>query len=251
VVGGGPTGVELAGAIAELAQAILSKGFVRLRPGDITVTIMEAGDRLLPQARRSVADYVHAKLEAMGVLVRLRNPVRDITSDYVETAAGRIKTGLTLWAAGVVAPKVSSWLSIEPGPGGKLPVDSHLAVVGVSDVYAVGDVASAMGQDGKPLPALAQVAKQQGTYLGCALRFGKPLRPFVYRHRGDAGVVARNAAFIDFGRVYFKGFTGWLLWAAILVWLLLGFENRMLVVIQWAWQYARRHYSARMVSVDQ
>jgi NADH dehydrogenase len=231
----------------ELGRTIIKKGFRRVAAEDLSIVLLEAGDRLLPCPSGDLG-LRSGQTASHSVEVRLRTPVSAITEAGVDTEYGGLRTGLNIWAAGVASPPFATWLGVEAGPGGRIPVDDGLHVIGCESVFAIGDIAFAAGPDGRPLPALAQVAKQQGRYLGETLRDSRPAQPFVYRHRGDAGVIGRHAAFIDFGRSHFTGVLGWILWAIIHVWLLVGFENRMLVVTQWAWQYFRGRYSARLVS---
>jgi NADH:ubiquinone reductase (H+-translocating) len=151
----------------------------------------------------------------------------------------------------VKASPAAEWLGIEPGAGGRLPVAPDLSVVDKPGIYALGDTALAVGEDGKPMPALAQVAKQQGTFLGRALKAnllsGRPIPTFHFHNRGNTAVIGRNAAIFDFGSWQLKGRLAWLLWALVHVYLLVNFEKRLLVSIQWIWRYSTRQRGARVI----
>ncbi|HEX2147025.1 MAG TPA: FAD-dependent oxidoreductase, partial [Pseudorhizobium sp.] len=162
----------------------------------------------------------------------------------------RIDAGCIVWGAGVKASPAFAWLGMKEPTGGRIPVDADLQVVGLSDIYAIGDTAMALDAEGKPLPALAQVAKQQGEFLGRKLRQGGPPAPFRFRNRGNTAVIGRHAAVFDFGRWTLKGRFAWLLWAVVHVYLLVNFEKRVLVTIQWIWRYLTRQRGARIIDED-
>lgn len=249
VVGGGPTGVEMAGAVAELTRWTLARDFRNIDPGRAKVILLEAGPRLLPAFPETLSHYAKAKLEDLGVVIRTDTSVEEITGDGVRIGAEFIAAGTIVWGAGAQASSAGKWLGIEDRAG-RIPVDSGLEVEGYPDIFALGDTAHCIDQDGQPLPALAQVAKQQGTYLGRKLRKWNAAHhaPFKFRNRGNTAVIGRNAAVFDFGRAHMKGRIAWLLWALVHVYLLVSFEKRVLVSIQWLWRYVTYSRGARLIS---
>ncbi len=251
IIGGGPTGVEMAGAISELGRFMIARDFRSLRPDQLQVLLIEAGPRILASFPASLSQYAVDYLTRIGVDIRLNTPVEDVTPDGVTVGGALIPASCMVWGAGVKASPAAAWLGVPPGPGGRLQVASDLSVEGKSDIYALGDTALSTGEDGKPLPALAQVAKQQGTFLGKALKanllHGEPVPTFRFHNRGNTAVIGRNAAVFDFGSWQLKGRLAWLLWAIVHVYLLVNFEKRLLVSIQWIWRYATRQRGARII----
>lgn len=251
IIGGGPTGVEMAGAISELGRFMIARDFRSLKPDQLQVLLIEAGPRILASFPESLSQYAVDYLTRIGVDIRLNTPVEDVTPDGVTVGGALIPASCMVWGAGVKASPAAAWLGVPPGPGGRLQVASDLSVEGKSDIYALGDTALSTGEDGKPLPALAQVAKQQGTFLGKALKAnllqGEPVPTFRFHNRGNTAVIGRNAAVFDFGSWQLKGRLAWLLWAIVHVYLLVNFEKRLLVSIQWIWRYATRQRGARII----
>ncbi|HJO67704.1 MAG TPA: NAD(P)/FAD-dependent oxidoreductase [Sphingomonas sanguinis] len=241
IVGGGPTGVELAGSVAELARYALASDFRRIRPETARIILVEGGPRILSAFPESLARYAERALARIGVQVMTDMPVETITAEGL-TAGGRfIPARTVLWGAGVAPTGAAALLGAPPGPGGRLAVDDRLRVSGVANVYALGDVAACLGEDGTPLPGLAQVAQQQGRYLGTALRremvSGQMSKPFRFHNRGNAAIIGRHAAIFDFGRYRLKGYPAWMLWAIVHVVLLVNFAQRIRVSLQWLWRY--------------
>lgn len=251
VVGGGATGVELAGSLIELTRHALKREFRRIDPADTRVVLVEAGPRLLPGMQEALSDYARRALERLGVEVRLGAMVEAVDAEGVTVAGERLAAAAVLWGAGVTASPAARWLGVEPAKGGRLPVEPTLEVPGFEGVYALGDTASCPGPDGEPLPGLAQVAKQQGAHLGRQLRHrlagDGPLRPFRFENRGDMATIGRNEAVADFGRRTLTGRLAWLLWGLVHVYLLVGFENRLLVTLRWLWAWATHRRGARIV----
>nr|CAD6409085.1 NAD(P)/FAD-dependent oxidoreductase [Rhizobium sp. Q54] len=251
VIGGGPTGVEMAGAIAELGRFMIERDFRRLQPEHFRVILVEAGPRILSAFPEELAEYARNELEKAGVEVLTRLPVESIDKEQVVAGGRTIRTGSVVWGAGVKASPAASWLKVEGKAGGRVPANPDLSVIGCTDVYAIGDTALGLADDGKPLPALAQVAKQQGEYLGKALRLrltrGQQAEPFRFHDRGNTAVIGRNAAIFDFGTWRLKGRLAWFLWAIVHVYLLVNFEKRLLVSIQWIWRYLTRQRGARLI----
>lgn len=251
VIGGGPTGVEMAGAIAELGRFMITRDFRKLAPEDFRVVLIEAGPKILAAFPDELTDYARKELEKLGVEVQTGRMVERITKDSVIASGETIFAGNILWGAGVKASPAFAWLGLEPKANGRIPVGPDLLVEGSQDIYAIGDTALCLGEDGKPLPALAQVAKQQGEYLGRSLRYalleGQKPEPFRFHNRGNTAVIGRHAAIFDFGKRRLKGRTAWLLWAFVHVYLLVNFEKRLLVSVQWLWRYATRQRGARLI----
>ncbi|GJE45970.1 NADH dehydrogenase-like protein [Methylobacterium soli] len=254
VVGGGPTGVEMAGSIAELARHALARDFRRIDPTTARVILIEAGARLLTAFPENLASYAQRSLERLGVTVMTGHPVQDIDATGVSIAGSHIPAATIIWGAGVRASPAATWLGIEADRSGRIPVSADLSVTGVPDVYALGDTALCLDAAGQPLPGLAQVAQQQGSHLGRALRenllHGTALPPFAFHNRGNAAIVGRHAAIFDFGgQRRLKGFVAWLLWAAVHVVLLVDFAQRVRVSLQWLWRYLTYRRGARLITV--
>ncbi len=251
VVGGGPTGVEMAGSVAELARHALARDFRRIDPRRARILLVEAGPRLLPAFPEALSAYAHAALQRIGVTVMTGQAVEAMEPGAVIVAGRRIEAGTVIWGAGVQASNAGQWLGVELSKDGRVPVNPDLSVIGIADTYVLGDTALAPGEDGAPLPALAQVAAQQGTHLGKGLAKnladGTPLAPFRFRNRGNTAIVGRNAAVFDFGWLQLKGRLAWVLWAVIHIYLLVGFENRLRVALEWFWRYITYERGARLI----
>jgi NADH dehydrogenase len=254
VVGGGPTGVELAGSIAELARYALSKDFHRIRAETATVLLLEAGPRLLAAFPEDLASYATQKLGTIGVTVRTNCPVERVSEDGVVAAGETIGAGLTIWAAGVRASRLGAMLGVATDRVGRVTVSRELAVAGLNGVYALGDIALCPDENGKPLPGLAQVAKQQGVYLGHALvrtiKANETPKPFTFHNRGNTAIIGRHAAVFDFGWTQLKGWFAWSFWALIHVYLLVGFQHRLMVAIQWLWRYVTYERGSRLIAEE-
>jgi NADH dehydrogenase len=253
-VGGGPTGVEMAGAVAELTRHALARDFHRIDPRRAQIVLIEAGPRLLSGFPESLSDYAREELGRLGVTVVTDEAVEAIDARGVTVGGRRIEAGTIIWGAGVQASSAGQWLGVALERGGRVAVNPDLSVRGLDGVYALGDLALARGQDDAPLPALAQVAAQQGKYLGRALKRnienGIPMPPFRFRNRGNTAIIGRHAAVFDFGWMQLKGRFAWLLWAIIHVYLLVGFDNRLRVTVQWLWAYVTYERGARLIMRD-
>ncbi|MGF9692069.1 NAD(P)/FAD-dependent oxidoreductase [Rhizobium sp. 0TCS1.26] len=251
IIGGGPTGVEMAGAIAELGRFMITRDFRMLAPEHFRVILLEAGPRILAAFPEKLTAYATRELEKMGVEVMTGRMVEEVSREAVIAGGETIRTGNVIWGAGVKASPAASWLGVEGKAGGRVPVGPDLRVEGSPAIFAIGDTALGIGDDGKPLPALAQVAKQQGQYLGRAVRaellVGTKPQPFHFHNRGNTAVIGRHAAIFDFGTWQMKGRIAWLLWALIHVYLLVNFEKRLLVTVQWIWRYLTRQRGARLI----
>ncbi len=247
VIGGGPTGVEMAGAISELGRFMISRDFRNLQPDNLRVILVEAGPRILAAFPDHLSAYAKSYLENIGVDVRTGQRVIDIRADGADIEGEFVPAGSIIWGAGVRASPAHSWLGIPGVAGGRIPVDDCLRVIGFDGIYAIGDTSALAGSDGKVLPGLAQVAKQQGKYLGRSLRSGRAVAGFKFKNRGNTAVIGRNAAVFDFGKWTLKGRVAWLLWALVHVYLLINFEKRLLVAIQWVGRYLTRQRGARII----
>lgn len=252
VIGAGPTGVEMAGAIAELGHFMISRDFRNIRPDRIRVVLLEGGPRVLAAFPEPLADYAVRRLERLGVEVLTGRMVEKISAEEVVAGGESIPAGAVVWAAGVKASPAARWLGVEADKAGRIAVSPHLEVAGTEGVYALGDTAALIDEaTGEPLAGLAQVAKQQGRWLGRSLRrlIGRGERgpPFRFKNRGNTAVIGRNAAIFDFGRAWLKGWFAWVLWAIVHVFLLVSFEKRMLVALQWMWRYVTRQRGAGLI----
>lgn len=251
VVGGGPSGVELAGAIAELARHTLAKDFHRIDAKSASVLLLEAGPRILTAFPEELARYAKRKLKTLGVTVRENCPVKHISRDSVVAGDDTMPIGVAIWVAGVKASSAGELLGVPTDKSGRVRVNRDLSVPGLSDVYALGDVALVLDTAGKPMPGLAQVAKQEGYYLGRALvrkmRTGAAAPDFKFHNRGNAAIVGRQSAIFDFGWSRLKGVLAWFLWALVHIYLLAGFQHRVLVALQWLWRYVTYDHGARLI----
>ncbi|MDQ0522623.1 NAD(P)/FAD-dependent oxidoreductase [Methylobacterium gregans] len=253
VVGGGPTGVEMAGSLAELARHALARDFRHIDPTTARVLLVEAGPRLLAAFPEDLAAYARRSLERLGVSILTNRAVETIDADGVVIGGERIPAATVVWGAGVRASPAAAWLRVATDRSGRIPVEPDLSVTGLPDIYALGDTALCRDERGEPLPGLAQVAQQQGTHLGQALRAnleqGRPMPPFRFRNRGNAAIVGRHAAVFDFGpRRHLRGSPAWLLWAAVHVVLLVDFSQRARVSLQWLWRYVTYRRGARLIT---
>lgn len=252
LIGAGPTGTEMAGAIAVLAKHALAGDFPHIDPGMISVILLEAMDQVLPGFPKSLADYAQRSLESMGVDVRTGTMVEAI-DDHAVTAAGeRIAASVIVWSAGVKATPVAEWLGVEAADKkGRVAVRHDLSVPHREGVFVIGDAALATGEDGEPLPGLAAVAKQQGTFVGRAIAAraeGRtPAAPFRYRDWGTLATMGRTSAVADFGRFTMRGFAAWIVWGLVHIWYLIAFRNRIRVLVNWIWQYLRFSPGARLI----
>jgi len=253
VVGGGPTGVELAGACAEVARYVLSRDFRRIDPRTSRILLIEAGPRILPTFPQDLARYAHRTLERMGVEVFTATAVSDCDETGVGTADGRRFEGATIvWAAGVMASPAAQWLGAAHDKAGRIAVAPDLKVEGADNVYAIGDVARVARPDGRPLPGIAPTAKQMGRYVGRAIAArvaGRPAPgPFRYRHYGDLATIGRRAAIVSIGRFRLRGFLGWLFWSIIHIYFLIGTRHRLMVAFEWLWDYLTFQRGARLIT---
>ncbi len=254
IIGGGPTGVELAGAIAELAGRALACDFRRTRCIDPKVILVEAGPRLLPGFSKKSSAYVKRALERRGVEVRLGRPVTSCRDGAVEIGDETIPTDTAIWAAGVKASQAAAWVGAEADRAGRARVNAQLSIDEARNVFVIGDTALAFDMDGRPTPSLAPAAKQMGAYVGRLIRDringGSDSGAFQYRDYGALATIGRHAAVVEFGRFRLTGFPAWVFWSAAHVWFLIGFRNRILVTLDWLWSYFTLERGARLISGD-
>ena len=241
IVGGGPTGVELAGAIAELAAHGLEGEFRVIDPAAARILLVEAAPRLLATFPEPLSREARLTLERLGVEVRAGHRVEAIAADHVVVSGEILPARTVFWAAGVMASPAARWLGVSADRAGRVPVEPDLSVPGLNGVFAVGDTASSRGWHGQPVPGLAPAAKQGGAYVARVIRArltGAPQpEPFRYRHLGSLATIGRQAAVADFGLVRLRGAIAWWLWGAVHVGFLVGGRNRMIVMLDWLWAY--------------
>jgi len=257
IVGAGPTGVELAGAIAELARLNTEREFRTVDPASARVILVQSGARILPAFPEDLSARAHASLEALGVEIRTGARVTDIAPTHVRIGdAVTIPTQTVLWAAGVAASPAARWLGAESDRAGRVSVNDRLRVItkdGVlDDIYAIGDTASSTAWDGRPVPGLAPAAKQAGHYVSRLIEaelLSKPCPgPFFYRHRGSLATIGRKSAIADFGQVRLSGAGAWWVWGLIHIGFLTGSRGRVSVIINWIWNFFARHSGVRLIT---
>jgi NADH:ubiquinone reductase (H+-translocating) len=252
VAGGGPTGVELAGALAELVDLVVHRDHPALDLTAVRIVLVELRDHLLGGfSERSGAAALDG-LRRRGVDVRLGVGIARAAADHVELSDGTVlPTRLVVWAAGVAASPLATALGVELAPGRRVPVDDRLRVVGLEDVLAIGDLAASPGRDGRLLPQVAPVALQQGRYVARRLvdeQAGRATPPFRYRDKGSMATIGRAAAVAELpGRLRLRGFVAWIAWLLLHLLMLVGFRNRVSVLFSWIWNYATYDHSARLI----
>jgi len=251
VVGGGPTGVEMAGAIAEIARFALAKDFDRIDPTKARVILLEAADRLLLTFPESLGKKAERELRRLGVEVRFKSAVTGIEPGLVRVGEESIPAGLVMWAAGVRASPLGRTLGAEVDRAGRVTVGPDLTIPGHPEVFVLGDLAAAKDAKGDPLPGTAPVAIQQGEYAAAMIGktlAGQPRPPFRYKDRGNMATIGRNSAVAEIKGLRLSGFVAWLAWAFVHVFNLISFRNRLLVAIQWIWSYLTFQRGARLIT---
>ncbi|MCW5942295.1 MAG: NAD(P)/FAD-dependent oxidoreductase [Fimbriimonadaceae bacterium] len=252
IVGGGPTGVELAGSIAELARRTLARDFRKIDPADARIVLIEAEDHLLASFDPGLREYARRTLVRLGVEVQNGVRVNDVRVDGVETSSGFIPSRTVLWAAGVRATPAGEWLGADVDRMGRLVVDDHCRVPRLDNVYAIGDLAHFIGSDGKPLPGVAQVAMQQGAYVGRQIADSvtgeSATARFVYKNLGNMATIGRRAAVAEFGHARFAGFPAWLVWLFVHLMSLVAFRSRVTALVEWVAAYVTYERGARVIS---
>jgi NADH dehydrogenase len=253
IVGGGPTGVEMAGAVAELRRYALRRDFRHIDPGEATVLLLEGGPRLLPSYPESLSDKAKQQLRRLGVEVRTDTMVTDIRPGSVWAAGWTIPTQTVIWAAGNVASPLLKSLNTPLDRVGRAIVEPDCTIPGHPEVFVLGDAALFSHQEGGPLPGICPVAIQMGEYaartIQCDLA-GEPRRAFRYWDKGQLAVIGRGRAVADIWKLHFGGFLAWLIWTFVHIFFLIGFRNRVLVMIQWAWSYLTYGRGARLIVAE-
>jgi NADH dehydrogenase/putative oxidoreductase len=241
IVGGGPTGVELAGAIAELAAHGLEGEFRTIDPSKARILLVEAGPRLLATFPETLSREASRSLERLGVEVQTGRRVEVVAADQVMVSGESLSARTVFWAAGVMASPAAKWLEVSADRAGRVPVGPDLSVPGCDGVFAIGDTASSQGWQGQPVPGLAPAAKQGGAYVARVIRSrlagAAPPEPFRYRHLGSLATIGRQAAVADFGFIRLRGALAWWLWGAAHIAFLVGGRNRVTVMLNWLWAY--------------
>lgn len=246
IVGGGPTGVEYAGALAEFVRLVLPKEYPELSPHDVRILLLEGGERLVPMLKPRLADYTRSELTRLGVEVRLRTLVAGADDDGVVLHDGsELRTATMVWTAGV-QPRSPDGVPTDRGGAGRMEVDDHFLVAGTTSTYAIGDAAAGHGPDGEVLPMVSPPAMQAGRYVAGEILRGRG-RPFRYRDKGTLATIGRTKAAGQVGPFAFTGFVGWVVWLAVHLWYVIGFENRVQVLLRWAWYYVRLDRPVRIV----
>jgi len=252
IIGGGATGVEMAGAIAELAHWALADDFHAIDPTQARIVLIEAGPRLLPAFPMELSEHARQALVKLGVEVQLGRAVEQCDATGVKHRDERIAARTIIWAAGVQASPAAKWLKCEKDRAGRVIVAGDLSVPGHPDIFVIGDAAAVNAPDGKPVPGIAPAAKQMGAYVGrvvAARLSGKPKpAPFRYRHAGSLATIGRNAAIADFGWIRLKGRLAWWLWGVAHIYFLIDFRGRLVVALQWLWSYLTYRRGARLIT---
>ena len=250
IVGGGATGVEMAGAIADVAGQTLAADFRRIDPRSARIVLVEAGPRLLPTFPPSLSDYALRTLTRSGVEVKTDTLVTKCDANGVDLKNGRIDADTVIWAAGVTASPAVRWLNTEADRAGRVKVGPDLSVPGHPEIFVIGDTAAVADSKGQPVPGIAPAAKQMGKYVGkliSARIAGREWKkPFRYMHLGELATIGRRAAVVKFGALELKGFLGWLFWSLAHIYFLIGLRNRFVVAFTWFWDYIQR--GARLIT---
>ncbi|MFA5964234.1 MAG: NAD(P)/FAD-dependent oxidoreductase [Sphingomonas sp.] len=249
VIGGGPTGVEMAGAIAELARRSVSRDFRNITPHCSKVLLVEAGARLLATFPTELSDKARREIEELGVTVLAGKPVSAITDRHVDIGGIRVPTHTVIWAAGVAASPAAAWLGAPADRAGRVVVNPDLTVPGHPEISVIGDTASFTDPAGRTLPGIAPVAKQQGRHVARAIARGRS-QPFRYRDYGNLATIGRHRAVIHLGRLRLSGTFAWLLWCTAHIFFLAGFRNRLSVGVHWLWNYLTFERGARLITGD-
>ena len=254
MIGAGPTGVEMAGALAELARAALAEDFRRINPRAARILLVEAGPRVLAGFPEKLARFAERSLARMGVELRLETPISAIDDKGVVARGERIEAATVIWCAGVQATPVASWLGVAPAKGGTIAVAPDLSVPGLPNIFVIGDAALVAGADGRPLPGVAPVAKQQGRYVADLIRRrvagASPPPPFRYRDQGALATIGRSSAVADLPHLKLTGWPGWVLWSIVHIYFLIDFRNRMAVFLNWVWAWLTYARGARLITGD-
>jgi NADH dehydrogenase len=250
VVGGGPTGVELAGAIAELSHFVLARDFRNIYPEEAEILMLEGGPKILPSFSPDLSKSAHRQLAELGVRVRTGAQVTDIDERGVHLGAERIRAATVIWAAGVRATALTERLGAPLDRAGRVLVNADLTVPGHRNIFAIGDM-TYLEQDGKPLPGVSPVAMQMGRCVARNIQndlAGKPYEEFRYFDKGSMATIGRKAAVAEIGKLHLSGFIAWMAWLTVHIFFLIGFRNRFAVLFNWAWSYFTYQRGARLIT---
>jgi NADH:ubiquinone reductase (H+-translocating) len=251
IIGAGPTGVELAGTIAELARDTLPPDFRNIDTHVARVVLIEAGPRVLAGFPEDLSAYAQRSLEDLGVEVVLGMAVTDCSAEGVVYGGNTLEAKTLIWAAGVRASRAAEWLGAPSDRAGRLEVLPDLTVPDHPDIFAIGDTVVVAGPDGKPVPGIAPAAKQQGRYVAESIKArlrGDGPAPFRYKHSGSLAQIGKRKAVIDFGRIKLRGALAWWIWGIAHIYFLIGLRNRLSVALSWLWIYARDQRAARLIT---
>jgi NADH dehydrogenase len=251
IIGAGPTGVELAGTIAELAQDTLPPDFRNIDTHKTRVVLIEAGPRVLAGFADDLSAYAQRSLESIGVEVMLGQAVTECTADSVVYGGHTLNTKTIIWAAGVRASPAAEWLAVPTDRAGRIEVLPDLTVPGHPDIFAIGDTVVIAGPDGKPVPGIAPAAKQQGRHVAETIKArlrGDATAPFRYKHAGSLAQIGKRKAVIDFGSIKLRGTVAWWIWGIAHIYFLIGLRHRLSVAISWLWIHARDQRAARLIT---
>jgi len=252
IIGGGPTGVEIAGTIADLARDTLKGDFRVIDPATARVVLIEGGPRVLPAFREDLSAYAKQALEKLGVTVHLGNPVTECHADGVEFGGQSLRAKTIIWAAGVQASPAAKWLNVPGDRAGRVVVNADLTAPGHSEIFVIGDTATVANGGKGTVPGIAPAAKQQGVHIAKTIKArlagDKSPRPFVYRHAGDLATIGKRAAVTDFGWIKLKGYIAWWLWGIAHIYFLIGLRNRLAVALSWLWISVSGARSARLIT---
>jgi NADH dehydrogenase len=251
VVGGGPTGVELAGAIAELARFVLARDFEAITPESAEIVLLEGGERILPSFAEDLSASAVRQLAQLGVKVRTNARVTEITSNGVLLGSEFLPSVNVIWGAGVQATPLTEKLGLPLDRARRVIVNKDLTVPGHANVFVIGDMATFTHQTGQPLPGVSPVAMQMGDAAGLNIRLtmeGKPLREFRYIDKGSMATIGRSRAIAQLGKVKLTGFIAWMAWLLVHIFFLIGFRNRAIVLFNWAWSYFTYQRGARLIT---
>jgi NADH dehydrogenase len=251
IVGGGPTGVELAGTIVELARSTLPRDFRHIDTTKARVVLIEAGPRVLAGFADELSAYAQRSLEEIGVEVMLGQPVTDCNREGVVYGGNRLDAKTIIWAAGVRASPAAEWLGAPADRAERLMVEPDLTVPGHPDIFAIGDTVTISAWNGQPVPGIAPAAKQQGRHVAAAIKArlaGEKTEPFRYKHAGSLAQIGKRLAVIDFGKIKLRGTIAWWVWGIAHIYFLIGLRHRLSVALSWLWIYARDQRAARLIT---
>ena len=251
IIGAGPTGVEMAGTIADLAKDTLPRDFRHIDTRKARVVLIEAGPRVLAGFPDDLSAYAQKSLEQLGVEVTLGEPVTECSADGVVYGGKKLEARTIIWAAGVRASRAAEWLNAPADRAYRLQVEPDLTVPGHPDIFAVGDTVTIAGPDGNPVPGIAPAAKQEGRYVAALIKArlkGDTLPPFRYKHAGSLAQIGKKQAVIDFGRIKLRGTLAWWIWGLAHIYFLIGLRNRISVALSWLWIHARDQRAARLIT---